>query len=100
MHLVESFAVSEILKSYSNNLEKCNIYFYRDHNGNEIDLLLEDRGKVHPIEIKMSATPKKDMVKGFRIIPEEDRGMGALICLYPQTALLSADTVIIPISEI
>ena len=99
-HLLETFCISEIIKSYSNNLVHRGMYFYRDYNGREIDLIIEDGGKLYPVEIKMAMTPKKDMVKHFHVIPAEERGMGALVCLYPQRALLQEDVVIVPISEI
>ena len=99
-HLVETFAITEIIKSYSNNLVRRGMYFFRDYNGRDIDLLIEDGGKLYPIEVKMNMTPRKDMVKHFQVIPPDERGMGALVCLYPRKELLKEDVVIVPISEI
>ncbi len=99
-HIIETFAITEIIKSYSNNLIHREMYFYRDYNGREIDLLIEDKGILYPIEVKMSMTPKKDMVKHFSVLSPEERGMGAIVSLYPNKALLSKDVVLVPMSEI
>ena len=51
--LFETFVVSEIVKSYLNaGRDGSNIFFYRDHNMNEIDLVIEQDGILYPIEIK------------------------------------------------
>jgi len=64
----ETFAVSEIVKSYANNGERPLIYWYRDTLQKEIDVLIEKDGKLHPIEIKLTANPNKSMVKNFNLI--------------------------------
>ncbi|MDY2589293.1 MAG: ATP-binding protein, partial [Agathobacter sp.] len=67
-NIFETFVVSEILKSYTNEGKdyKFNIFYYRgkDKNSsseNEIDLILEENGVLYPIEIKMSGNPKASM---------------------------------------
>lgn len=95
--IVETYAVSEIIKSYANNLEELNICFYRDSEQHEIDLIIENGGKLHPIEIKMNATPTADMAKNFRFIPDEIRGMGAIVCLSNRKYLIRKDTIVMPI---
>ena len=58
--LFETFVYSEIIKSYLNNGKEINnIYYYRDKQKNEIDLIIEDGDTLYPIEIKMSATINK-----------------------------------------
>ena len=58
--LFETFVYSEIIKSYLNNGKEINnIYYYRDKQKNEIDLIIEDSDTLYPIEIKMSATIDK-----------------------------------------
>lgn len=65
----ESFVVSEIIKSYYNKgMLELPLYFYRDKDMNEIDLLIEDAGMLYPIEMKKHADPKKDDIKAFRLI--------------------------------
>ena len=55
--LLESFAVGEVLKSHWHAGLEPQAHYYRDQDGREIDLLLWERGKLWPVEIKRSATP-------------------------------------------
>ena len=55
--LLESFATGEVLKSHWHAGGDPQAYYYRDHDGREIDLLLWEKGKLRPVEIKRSATP-------------------------------------------
>ncbi len=56
----ESFVVAEIIKSYYNRgILDLPIYFYRDRDMNEIDLLIEDNGTLYPLDIKKHAYPKR-----------------------------------------
>jgi predicted AAA+ superfamily ATPase len=94
----ESWVVSEIYKSYINNGERPPLYFYRDSNKKEIDLIIYQDGVVNPIEIKKSAAPR-DAVRNFSVLKpleadpsEEDVfsgtahlktivGTGAVVCM-------------------
>ncbi len=88
----ETLVVTEILKSYRNNARRPFLYWYRDAEQREIDLLFDRDGKLHPVEIKLTANPKKSMIKNFTLI--ENSGFGGLICscasLYPITRTVSA----------
>ncbi len=81
----ETYAVSEILKSYYNAGRRPPVYYYRDTDGKEIDLIIEQNGTLYPIEIKKSANPGRDAVKNFEILQKIDNmtiGEGSVICLY------------------
>lgn len=90
----ENFVVIEILKNYLNNGKKPSFFFYRDTEQKEIDLIIEQNQKLFPIEIKLTASPNKTMVKNFSILPEEKFSSGALICMtsedYPITSKVNA----------
>ena len=58
---------SEIYKSYINNGKRPPLYFYRDSNKKEIDIIISMDGIVHPIEIKKNAAPK-NAVKNFSVL--------------------------------
>lgn len=92
--ILETFVVSEILKSYVHNAKKPSMYYYRDKDKREIDVIIESNGKLYPVEIKKSATPGKDMIKNFSVILDEQRGDGAVVCLssedYPITPNVNA----------
>ena len=94
----ETFVISEILKSYRHNGERPLIYWYRDKQQKEIDLLIEKNGKLHPIEIKLTSNPNKSMIKNFSIL--EYTTQGALICTKEKDMLLTENVSIIPVSYI
>ncbi|WGE49349.1 ATP-binding protein [Actinobacillus equuli] len=99
----ETFVVSEIIKSFYNKGIEPPIYFYRDTNQKEIDLLIEYDRTLYPLEIKTSASPDKKMVKAFSILkdnlPESEIkiGIGVIINQYPQRLWLSEDLVALPV---
>lgn len=103
-NIFENFVVSEILKTYLNMGKTISsIYFYRDKDKKEIDLVIEQDNVLYPIEIKMTGSPKKTMVKNFSVldcIPDKTRGMGALICQYDKMIYVSEDVVALPIEYI
>jgi predicted AAA+ superfamily ATPase len=99
-HIFESFVFAEILKSYYNAGKTMpQIFFYRDTDRNEIDLLIKDGNVLHPIEIKTTSDPNKAMVSSFhRIekIPDIKLGEGAVICLAKEVLPLCDGVWILP----
>ncbi len=63
--LFESWAVSELLKARFNQALSSNLYFWRDHVGNEIDILIESDNKLIPLEVKSGETFNSDFLKGL-----------------------------------
>ena len=61
--LLENYAVSEIIKSYQNAGREPYLYFYRDRDTKEIDVIIEGDGKLCPIEIKKTLTLDKRLFK-------------------------------------
>lgn len=94
----ETWVVSEIYKSYINNGKKPPLYFYRDSNKKEIDLIIFKDNTVYPMEIKKGTAPK-DATKNFSVLAPIERepdaedefsgaahlktniGTGAVICM-------------------
>ena len=109
-NMFETFMVSEILKSYTNEGKdyKFNIFYYRgkDKNvaeENEIDLIIEEDGVLYPIEIKMSGNPKANMGATNPVldkIKEKSRGMGVVLCLIDKKTYLRENLVALPIEYI
>ncbi|MCL2024663.1 MAG: ATP-binding protein [Coriobacteriia bacterium] len=84
-HIFESFVVAEVLKSYYNDgITVPPLYYYRDMNKNEIDLVIADGDVLHPVEIKATSDPRVDTTKAFRYLDNISGitvGTGAVICL-------------------
>ena len=88
----ETFVITEILKSYSHNGKNPQVSFFRDSDKNEIDLLIFQDGKYHPIEIKKHGTPSSNDIRAFKIFAKNEAiGYGCEICLVPDLQPLSAD---------
>lgn len=64
----ESYVFSEIYKSYLNAGKEPPIFYYRDKDQKEIDLLLYQNGVLSPIEIKKAASPGRNAIKNFRVL--------------------------------
>lgn len=64
--LFETFIVGEILKQRLNQGKKGHLYYFRDNVGNEIDLILDEGGRVLPIEIKLGKTVSEDSFRTLR----------------------------------
>ena len=103
-NIFETFVISEIIKSYLNaGIINPPIYFYRDKDKKEIDLIIEEAEKIYPIEIKMSASPDKEMAKNFSVLKgkiDKEIGTGVIICQYDNKFYLSDDILVLPIEYI
>jgi predicted AAA+ superfamily ATPase len=64
--LFETMIVAEYLRERWNRGEVSNLYFWRDSSGNEIDLLLDEAGILHPVELKSGQTVAPDMFKALK----------------------------------
>ena len=98
----ETFVISEVIKSYANKgILDIPLYFYRDRDGNEIDLLIEEGGALYPIEIKKHADPVKSDAAKFALldkIPNIKRGQGGVVCMYDNLTVLQGKDRAIPVS--
>ena len=103
-HIFESFVFGEILKSYYNDgIVSPPLYYYRDKDKNEIDIVIEDGGILYPIEIKTTSDPTKSMVNSFRLlegIPGKKLGGGAILCLAKERLPLNENVWILPAQNI
>lgn len=64
--LFENMVINEYIKQYYNEGKEPNLFFWRDSNQNEVDLLIEKGGNLHAVEIKASATLKTDFFRGLK----------------------------------
>lgn len=100
--LLENYTVAEIIKTYQNAGQEPFLYYYRDKDAREIDLILERDGKLFPIEIKKMASPPKKLTKVFDLIDKSplQRGTGAILCMSDQLGAFDQNNLIVPISLI
>ena len=70
-HLFENMVICNVLKYFLNRGKQPAIYFYRDSNGNEVDLLIRNKEKYDLVEIKSSETFNIDFLKGIRSFEKE-----------------------------
>lgn len=113
--MFETFAISEILKSFSNEgLDyRYMVSYYRGKDKDrktgdggqtqkesEIDFIIAENGVLYPVEIKMNSKVTADMTAAFQVldkIPEKKRGTGAVLCTCPQPGMLRENVLQIPI---
>lgn len=97
--ILENYVVSEIVKTYLNSGKEPFIYYYRDKDSKEIDVILEHDGVLNPIEIKKSSNPGPELVKVFGILDKSStpRSKGAILCLKPELSAIDRENYIVPI---
>ena len=97
-HFFENYVVMELVKNYSYAENSALLSFYRDTKAKEIDVFVEENGKIHPLEIKKSANPDKKEIKKFDIIDKTTliKGAGGIVCMYNRPFPIDADNYLIP----
>ncbi len=98
----ETYVVSEIIKSYWHNGKNPNIYFYRDKDKKEVDVILEENGTLYPIEIKKKTNPTPDDIKAFGLLNKFKMriGNGGVICMAQTHLPLTKEVNVIPVGYI
>ena len=97
--ILENFVVSEVAKGYYNCGRKPYMYYFRDKDNKEIDLLWEEGGTLYPVEIKKTSSPDSRLTNVFRLLEKNEKvlGKGGVACLYHDFVPLDRDNFIIPI---
>ena len=102
--MLETYTLCEILKSFWHNGEDPRgLFFYRDANMKEIDLIFEKNMTLYPVEIKKTASPGSNDHANFDIIKKlkKPAGKSAVICLGSDIMPIpKKDGVIVPVWEI
>lgn len=98
--ILETAVVAEVLKSFRDLGRPAPLWYYRDHDGREIDLVLEADQKLHPVEIKMKSSPSPSDCTSFSVIPPDRRGRGAVICFTETRVPLSRDIRLLNVADI
>lgn len=97
--MLETFILIEILKSYWHNGKRAPIYYYRDKDKVEIDMLIIKDDTIYPLEFKKTAQADKRLTKSFTALNKlgKEIGEGGLISLSSSLIPLSATEQVIPV---
>lgn len=97
--ILENYVVSEIKKTYLNCGKEPYMYYYRDKDNKEIDIIMEHDGVINPIEIKKTSNPGTELTKVFGVLDKASvqRDKGAVLCMKPNLGAIDKDNYIVPI---
>ncbi len=97
--VLENYVVSEIAKTYINSGREPYMYYYRDKDAREIDLVLEHDGMLNPLEIKKTSNPGTELTRVFGLLDKASvpRGKGAVICMRMKVGAIDRDNYIVPV---
>ena len=97
--ILENYTVAEIRKTWLNSAKECMLHYYRDKDMNEIDMVIETDGELHPLEIKKSANPGTELASAFKVLDKGSmpRGAGAILCLREELSAIDRNTFVLPI---
>ncbi|MCQ2554765.1 MAG: ATP-binding protein [Clostridia bacterium] len=95
----ENYVVSEITKSYLNSGIEPYMYYYRDKDAKEIDIVLEHDGILNPIEIKKSSNPGFELTRVLGVLDKGGvpRRSGAIVCMKPSLGAIDRNNYIVPV---
>ena len=97
--ILENYVVAEIRKTYLNCGMEPFLYYYRDKDAKEIDLILERDGALHPMEIKKTSNPGTELIKAFSLLDKAStpRSKGAVICMKPTFGAIDRENYFVPV---
>ena len=102
--ILETHVMSEIVKSFKQNgVLDLPLYFYRDKDKKEIDLVIKENGKLYPVEIKKTMNPKKNMAKSFDVLEKAvgyEMGKRLILCMIDKMYYIADDLLAYPIKKI
>lgn len=102
--IFETYVVDEIIKSFANSGKdiRKHLYYYRDNNQKELDLLINYNNIIYPIEIKKSANPGKDAIKNFDVVDnfETEKGSEIVLCMSKEIIAFDDNNYMVPIEYI
>ena len=97
--ILENYTVAEIRKTWLNSAKESLFHYYRDKDTNEIDMVIEVDGELHPLEIKKSTNPGTELASAFKVLDKGSvpRGSGGILCLRDELSAVDRSTFILPI---
>jgi predicted AAA+ superfamily ATPase len=97
-HFFENHVVIELLKHYAYAKAKASLSYYHDANAKEIDLFVEENNRIHPFEIKKSASPDRREVRKFSLLDKTqlERSYGGIVCMCEEVIPIDGMNCFIP----
>jgi len=94
----ENFVINQIIKKLNASTSQINVFYYRDVDQKEIDIVLESHEGLTPIEIKLSSNPHHKDTEKFEILKKFGKPVlsGALVCTIDKPLLVSSGNLIVP----
>jgi len=99
--LFENLIISEMLKKRLNEAKQDNLYYWRDKTGNEVDVLIDEGGKLTVVELKAAETISQDFFSGIDYFSSLNKAGVKKLLIYggKQGQLRSNGTIIKPWNE-
>lgn len=96
--IFENYVVSEIAKTIANSGDNASLWFYRDRDAREIDVLIQRNGMLHPVEIKKSANPQRKHIRAFDVLAKSpiETGTGMIVCMAQSIGAIDRSCLIMP----
>jgi predicted AAA+ superfamily ATPase len=97
--MLETWLFAEILKSYWHNGLEANVFFYRDVDQREVDLVIEVGDTLYPVEFKKTASPSAGAARQFAVLEKLGKtvGPGAVLCFVERDIPLSSQVTAVPV---
>jgi predicted AAA+ superfamily ATPase len=96
----ENFCMNQVIKKMCDAPNLTNIFYYRDVDQKEIDIVLESHAGLVPIEIKLSANPHGADVAKFEVLKKFNKKVlpGAIVCTIDKPLVVAGDNILVPVS--
>ena len=98
--IFEGLIISEPVKVFALKGKKANIFYWRSHDGLEVDLIIQIGTKLYPVEIKLTATPTPnhlEPINKFKTLAGKDAAeTGLIVCSVKEKTILPSNNIAIP----
>lgn len=97
--ILETYVLSEVLKSWWNRGKQPQLFYYRDKEGREIDLLIMQDRKIYPVEVKKAGSSRPDSAASFPALERfgSSIGAGAVVCLCREMLPIRRGVMAVPL---
>ena len=97
-HFFENYVIGEVMRTYLYGKSKALLSFYRDREQREIDMVIEQNGILHPLEIKKAAEPDRRTIKTFDVLKKAGKtvGAGGIVCMADRPYPIDMNNSFIP----